>query len=234
MPHKNKSRFNRPQKKKGPSLEKALIDRSINLADGTVGNRSDRFEIKPIGNLPPTRIPRDFSHQGYWYKGTTELTALTTSTTVPVASSYNFKLSDLFNYTSYTGCFDQYSIVEVVFRLLPQNNVAATSGARPNTLISLIDHDDSSGITSIGQAQEYSSNMTTTGMVGHTRVVQPRFANAVYAGAFTSFGNIRGYIDAANASVQHYGVKIYAGQSQGQQYTYTVDCDYIVHFRDTH
>lgn len=233
MPHLHRKKTQK-RAKNNKQQYNLVLDRSKQLSDGTVGTAQDSFEFKAQTNTPPTRIPSNFARQCYWYKGTADLGTIATSTTVPTGATFSFKLSDLNLEPGLIALFDQYAIVQVTVRITPQINVGDTATVRSGLMVSVIDHDDSNGLLTLGQAQEYSSALTTSGLKGHTRVILPRIAGAVYSGAFTSFSNIRSYIDAGYPNVQHFGIKVYLSQSFGQIYTYNVDADYIVHLRDTH
>jgi hypothetical protein len=210
-----------------------LVDRSKQLSDQTVVSLQDRFELKPMSSVPPSRVPRNMARQSYWYRGTYVFPVASTSLTLNTPTVYNFKLSDL-PLAALQTVFDQYAIVEVVLRIIPQNNQDALSSTRVGPYVTVIDHDDGNFLTSISNAGEYSTALTTSGLIGQTRVVQPRVAIAAYSGVFTSFANTRTYIDCGSNTVVHYGIKAIFPPSFGQLYYYDVSADYIVHFRDTH
>jgi len=191
----------------------------------------DRFELKPVANGPPTSIPRNFSRQGYWLRSTVNATAIPTDTVVLTRIGYSFQLSDLPGVTQLTAVFDQYCIVAVVARIT-LSTPSFTTGEHPGRLCSVIDHDDHTALTTLGAAGAYPSCLETEGTVGHTRVIEPRFAAAAYSGTFTSYANTRGYIDSNSIGVQHYGLKLVADVSVGGSFVYSPTFEYIVHFRD--
>lgn len=204
------------------------------LGDNTILSLQDRFDSSQ-NQLVPSSIPKSIARQCYWYKGSYTLTQLVSSPSVPVAQSYTFNVAGLNDASSLSAVFDQYAIVAATVRIMPQDNFATSATNRPGTLISVIDHDDASGLVSLAQAQEYATKLETAGTIGHTRVLMPRVAAALYGGsAFTSYGNTRMYIDAASLSVPHYGVKAFASQSAGQAFVYDVVVELVVHWRDSH
>jgi len=210
----------------------SAIDRTRDLNDGTVGTPQDRFERKTVPG-PPTTIPKDFSRQGYWYRGSATLASMASSSVAPVSAGYSFSFSTLPLQNALSGVFDEYCIVQVTVRIMPSLTTNTTSSALP-ILQSVIDHDDANSLSSLTSAQEYGSLLETNGVVGHTRVIRPRVAVAAYSGSlFSAFANQRTYIDAASGTVPHYGLKLLATIAP-VTITYTVVAELIVHLRDTH
>lgn len=135
------------------------------------------------------------------------LTALSTSVTLETFTVFTTSLSALPQYVTFQALFDQYRIAEVEVWLIPRcaPNAATT---RPGLLTTLIDEDDNNLLTTVGSALEYQDAVTTSGSQGHYRRFVPHVADALYSGAFTSFGNRAApWIDVASPSVIHYGFK---------------------------
>jgi len=211
-----------------------LVDRTRTLGDSTVGSLQDQFELSKSAKGPPTIIPRDFSHQGYWVKGIVNFGNLVSSTLVAVNASLPVSISFLDDVTALTTVFDQYCVAGVIYRITPMTSDITSPSVFPGKLYTVIDHDDSSALPTIGAALEYSSVVSTNGYIGHTRLVEPRVAIAAYNGAFTGYANQRSYIDCASIGVQHYGLKVIADVSTGAAFTYTIEAEVFVHFRDSH
>jgi len=204
------------------------------MSDQAALSLQDQFERSSASTRVPVSVPKRIAKQGYWLRASYTGASLSSSTTVPTAVSLNFTLNSLNNVASYVGVFDQYAIVCAIVRIRAPDNAVASPSVTPGVLHSVIDHDDSSGLTSVGMAQEYSTHMSTPGYISQTRVIYPRIAIAAYSGAFTSFANVRSYVDAGNAGVQHYGLKILCEPSVGSAFTYSTEVELVVHFRDTH
>jgi hypothetical protein len=202
------------------------------LSDGTIVSLQDREEKKTIPSSPPTSIPRNFTHQGYWLKAGYFQSTLSNSTTVDTFSAINFQAGSINNFASFAAVFDTYCIVAAVVRIRPEQAQSTSSLSNPGLLITAIDHDDLTAVTS-SVMREYPSVLETEFTQGQTRVVYPRIALAAYTGSFNGYMNARGYIDTASGTVQHYGLKILVGQST---YLAQAECtvDLIVHFRDGH
>jgi len=63
------------------------------------------------------------------------------------------------------------------------------------------------------------------------RTLQPRVANALYSGAFTSFGQVKNqWVDMASQTVQHYGLKygIFAATTAATIYSTVIEVVYQV------
>jgi hypothetical protein len=139
-----------------------------------------------------------------------------TSATVPTFASANFKLSDLDQYASFTNVFDQYRIIciEAIIYAAPtaSGTVDSLLGSR---WLSVVDYDDSTNLTSVAAASDYTNAEMTTLQCGHFHSFRPHAAVAAYSGSFTSYANEQSpWLDAASANVQHYGIKIACETSQ--------------------
>jgi hypothetical protein len=88
--------------------------------------------------------------------------------------------------------------------------VSEAISLRQGQYYTVLDFDDSTALTSVAAAQDYSTCVTSPQSCGQYRHFKPRVAMAVYApSAFTSFGNISApWIDTSSSNVAHYGVKV--------------------------
>lgn len=132
------------------------------------------------------------------------------------ANSYSgksFTLQYLAQYATFTALFDQYRIdrIELTFRpVYNVNNFLASGTAGANQMqriYTVVDYDDDASPTTLQQLEEY-TNCKIHQYETFTISFVPHVANAVYSGAFTSFGNLRSpWIDCASSTVAHYGIK---------------------------
>jgi hypothetical protein len=150
-------------------------------------------------------------------------------------TTYTFSIA---NGNLSTGTFDQYRIKAVRFSVLPQNNAIGLVTNSTTTLVPflcVIDYDDASALGSAAAAEAYSNCVTLAPGESCSRVFCPRMAVAAYNGAFTGFANMEPqWIDAAYATVQHYGIKTWvpaatAGQTNLQ--TWQIIVEYAVELR---
>lgn len=153
--------------------------------------------------------PRVHSFKRTWYS---ENYYSTGSVTGAQGYGINFQFNMLPGYTDFTSLFDQYKIKKVVFSLIPKISEASLAlGATNNSALvnlhSAIDHDDSTAPTSINQLCQYESYKTTRGHNVHTRVLVPKIE--LSNGASTSTPKAYQWIDTADATVPHYGVKLW-------------------------
>jgi len=126
----------------------------------------------------------------------------TTSTVVVTYASQNFTLSQLDQVGSYTALFDQYRFDEIELWLTPRTELNL------GTLVSVIDYDDSTVLTTYASATDYQNALTAPLSMSHYRRFVPHAAVAAYSGTFVSFDNVTApWIDCASPSVQHYGFK---------------------------
>lgn len=114
-------------------------------------------------------------------------------------------LSSFGNATALSALFDAYRILQIVVRFYPAATPPSSGSEGP--FYTAIDYDDSS-TTLLTSLLEYDTLMIVQPGVYFERVFQPRVADALYSGAFTSFGQRKSpWVDAASSGVLHYGLK---------------------------
>lgn len=131
-----------------------------------------------------------------------------------VGYALSFQLSSAVNAADYTNLYDQYRIVAVEVTMMPAfsqvNVVAATQGR----LFTAIDYDDAATPSGPNVLRPYQNCMITNPWEKCVRTLVPRAADALYSGAFTSFGQQKmPWIDSASPSVQHYALKAWVENS---------------------
>jgi len=171
----------------------------------------------------------------------TTTNALITQASTVQSFTYNFNLTDLDNYTSFTNLFDQWRIDAVVFRVIPMQNalgLTTNSTTTLSRLYTVIDYDDATAIGLESTMRGNESCMLVPPGEGCSRTFRPRMALAAYQGAFTGYMNAQStWIDSNTPAVQHYGLKLLvtAGQvGQTQLQSWTIERDYHVSFRKVH
>lgn len=124
---------------------------------------------------------------------------------------FNFKLSDVAQYTSFQTLFDQYRIDEVQMIIRPTGQaqyIVGYANQKIPLLYTVLDYDDNTSPTGVSQLKEYANCQVSLYETVCVRFV-PHAATAAYSGAFTSFANVRPpWIDIAYPSILHYGVKM--------------------------
>jgi len=154
-------------------------------------------------------------------------------------AAYQFALSDLTDYTNWISVFDQYRIDEIQAVIRPLSTsvgLQIPTSIKPPLIYTVVDYDDATAPTTILELKQYSNcaiSLYET-VVVH---IKPHMALAAYSGSvFTSFANAQGqWIDAASASVPHYGIKIgIEGGDSGQVNLQVVDISvrYKVSFKN--
>lgn len=197
----------------------------------------DRAQTQEIsGMLPrvPDQVPisiradKVFSMWKAVDKGT-----FSTSTSVPTQLSYVFRLSDVNDATSLAAVFDEFTIRQVVFTILPLAIGSNTSAQAP--IESAVDVDDASVILASSQLAEFSTYAVT--MVGkpHVRVFRPQAVKPVYNGAFTAYSPLapNEWVDSTYTNTDFYALKVFSAISSTVQ-TYAVKCNYLLQFRRPH
>jgi len=188
--------------------------RRPNNKKGRRGNTTHRIQMyNKLFSALSQGVPRMNKYvpdnQVYRMTQTVEATAiLVTSLTLQTFFGRSFQLAFIDQAASWEAIFDQYKIEMIEYILLPRINSADGTVSNTGMVTTVIDYDDANNLTTVAQALDYTNAITGTGTSGHYRCLRPHVADAVYSGAFTSFGNASNeWVDCASATVQHFGVK---------------------------
>jgi hypothetical protein len=171
--------------------------------------------------------PLNYRDSVFWCDDSVDLsTNYTSGGTVFNAST--FQLTDCFTLPLFAALFDQYCIYDVKVRFMFE---FTNSGASPGEFLSAIDFDSATVPTGPGALENYSSFevMPITQGACQERFVKPCVTPFVFQSgvSVTSFTVARQWIDSADTSVPHFGIKYgIRGNTQaviGKTYlTYTV------------
>lgn len=185
-----------------------------------------------------TLVPRRIRQKVHNFTRSQYISAITQNPQTAVAMAFNFKLSDLTNYSEFTNLYDQYRIKAVAFEILP--NVTGNDG-NPNTsqillpfIHTAIDHNDSSAPT-IDAIMQYKNYKRTRSHLVHRRYFKPAVAsmnyNTVTTTSYTArFGQ---WIDTDDAATPHYGLKLFIdAPGPNQTLYYRVFVKYYLQFKD--
>jgi hypothetical protein len=186
------------------------------------------------GSNPPPFINK-YIPSNQPYRITQELNAgtiLTTSTTVPTFGATSFSVNSLDQISQLGAVWDQYKIEEIEVWLF-SNTMGASTGAQQGLVYSVLDYDDASNLSTIGQAEDYTNVVTMIPTDSIYRRFRPHVAVAAYSGTFTSFSNVEApWIDFASPNVQHYGLKLAATATAAAVSFYTLQVRYHLAFRN--
>jgi len=206
---------------------------------GLVNDSGIRLSFKGVQSL--TKMPQ-YAFRQLCYPSATTFTVSGTGATYSATTgvwspstsavsfwSLYFRFGDLPQASTTLGPLaDQYKIERVLVHILPSFNVSAG----PSSLINLpyftvADYDDSSVLTTINQAFEYQNCQVHEPYKKALIEIVPRIA--VPSG--TGFVNRPpDWIDMADQTVQHYGLKGAVGIQTGGC-SYTIVCEYHIRLR---
>lgn len=156
--------------------------------------------------------------------------AFTTSTSVPTMFSASISLSGLANQSKYVALFDEYRIEQAEIWLEPSIVMSPSVGSAQ--FGSVIDLDDANTPSQFGDVTGKQGAIVSETGTGHYHKWRPFVANALYSGAFTSFGSEPApWIDCASPSVQHFGVKAMVPAADGIARLYYYTIRVVVSFR---
>jgi hypothetical protein len=223
----SRKRNNTREKKRSSGLipkEVALLQR---IADSSLQQQTR--SVPRVPDIPFDRIRRD---KPYTFMISAAKNPFTTSTSIEVDATYSFALADLGSSAFVTGLFDSYRIIAVNVQFIPTSGAAMNAGS----IYTVIDYDDTT-ITSISALLQYETLQVMPTGSFLERTLEPRAAQALYSGAFSSFGQTFGghkgpWIDTASTGVAYYGVKVGASASTTAQ-TYNVVATYVLQARNS-
>jgi len=148
-------------------------------------------------------------------------TLVTTSTTLPVFASAYITLNSFPDYTSYTSLFDEYKCEQVEAWLEPSLIMSPSVGSC--MFYSAVDIDDANTPVAYADVSDRQGAIASETGTGHYHKWKPSVANALYSGAFTSYGSEPApWIDCASTTVQHYGLKAATNAADGVVRVYYV------------
>lgn len=178
-----------------------------------------------------TRQPRQTVHH---FKRTAFYNGLIAGSTLSdVSGGFIAQLNQVPNYTEFTNLYDMYRINGVRWRLSPRAN-SAEIGTNQGMikLFTAIDYDDI--VTpSLTDMLQYESLKVTRSDKEHVRYVKPRVSQAVYQTAVgTGYSSARGWIDCANTTVAHYGLKWLLQQLPAGNQSFDVQVTYYLSFKN--
>lgn len=172
-----------------------------------------------------------FEDQIFWVTDTAEVSTNYTSGG-SVFNAQTFQISDYFTLSSFAALFDQYCIYAVDCNFTFE---IANSGVTPGTFGTAIDFDSASVPTNYGTLENYQSYQATPITQGGTikRLVKPCVTPFVFQSGtlVTSFAVARQWIDCADTSVPHYGIK-YGAHGNTSAFTGRLYTRVIVGFRN--
>jgi len=127
-----------------------------------------------------------------------------------------FALADLAQVSTFSSLFDQYRIEKIRVHVRARSNaVSVFNTASPNaavpTMYMAIDRDDASAPAAVSDMMEYDSVFTIQGEEDAIITLVPSITPAVFSGgAFSGYSSSPSnahWIDLANTTVPHYGLK---------------------------
>lgn len=171
--------------------------------------------------------------------------AIQISGATAVLGAMAFTLQDCPQVSTFSSMFDQYRFEKVVLRVTPRNPAFSTfSLSSPNNLMPrisfVVDRDDASAPASTAALQEYDNCISITPYQGIDITLIPSLTPAIFGGGVFSGYSVeeagRRWIDIANPTVPHYGVKYGIPGLQvstSNSWTWDVELYYYVSFKNT-
>lgn len=131
-------------------------------------------------------------------------------------TNFTFALSDLANYTEFTGLYDQYKICGIKAVITPRFTETDYDKQCNTHLWSVIDYNDSGNLTSASNANEYSTCVQKPILKRHSRYFKPacqvlmNTTQATEPTAWIGMPKFNQWLPTANPDVKHYALKTFA------------------------
>jgi hypothetical protein len=221
--HNKTSRRNNRSQRGGKvvNLLNTLVEQNKTQVSGTVPRVPDpqRMMLSP--------------HRLFTMERSIALGAITPSTApLDTYGAYSIRLSDLPSNAELISTFDDYRFMQVEYIFTPtsDNNFSGS-------LVTVVDYDTSSAPTSLNDLLQYKSCQINEAGTTCIRRLTPRAADALYSGAFSSYGLVRSpWIATDSSGVFHYGLRWGIQGVTGQASNivlYNVWCRVVIQFRNT-
>ena len=182
--------------------------------------------------IPDVEYPILKRRKVYTFERSNQATTIVVQGTTPVDlfGALAFSLNQFPDFTEFTSLFDQYRISTIQLEFVP------TTGQNTGSpILTAIDYDDSTPVTSVGALLEYNTLMITSPGQFFQRTFNPKVSVATYQGiattAYSSMGGI--WIDAGYPAVQYYGLKYAAPFIAGVNYQVNVYVKAVIQCRNT-
>lgn len=186
-----------------------------------IARRTKRTFKRTARKRPVRKIFRPMAQKGiHFFKRTFILPTGPYSVSDSISlAGLNFQLASLPNYTEFTNLFDQYRINGVRVKIIFTKNESTTNTSVTTNLIPImgtcIDYDNASAPINVNEVLQYETARVHRMDKPIVRFLRPKVDQALYSGAFTSYGNMRTWIDSDSPTVQHYGLKWYTDGTGG-------------------
>jgi hypothetical protein len=200
-PKRSNTRNSRPGKRTTVKSTNRLIQKLIDL-----NIQQEQYPLPSSRDITFPMLKRNRTHPFVF----TSDAGLISAGTSGVSGAYTITLSNFPTATLFAGLFDAYMIKSV--KILFQNVSTLPSSGSYAPITTAIDYDDSTATVNLSDRD---TAMTVPAGKYFERAFVPRVAVALYGGStFSAFGQMKNeWIDTANPSVPHYGLKYTTGVS---------------------
>jgi len=182
---------------------------SSNTSSGTALRVRDADDLSRRPTAPDVnrmKMPKNIQTQVHWFSsGWSKSTALANNAITEFNQS--FALGDIQPAASLVALFDQYAIFAVYARIIVQTTAPIATTIPVYT--TALDFDNITNIANQLTLRGYSTSVTSPIGTVQERYIEPCNSPALYSGAvFTHFGQSRMWVDCANFTTPHYGLRL--------------------------
>jgi len=224
---------------RGNGVIQRLISDSSTTGKVSVTTFPDDVGRKPFNwSLGNVQIPRNFLKQIHWIRSTTRTSISISGSGTVTENNQSFTLAgNVADYANYISVFDQFCIHTVLVSITAPYMVGSASAGNsaPNfgRLLTAIDFDNVTNISTEAALMDYSSNKVATIIPGMNviRECQPCVDVSLYS---SGYGVGRFWVDSGSASSAiHYGVRVMtAGNNMSQTFGLDIITTVIAGFRN--
>jgi len=227
MPKKNRGKGQRS--KSGINAGKNEFIASSTSAGSAVRVRV-KDDVKRAATVPDIsriHMPKKLQTQIHWFSTSLQFTKVIASSGSLTEFNFGFSLGDTAISGGIAGLFDQYAIFAINLRYIIQ--VTNAGAAAIPTYTTAIDYDSIGNLGNIATLRGYSTACTSSIAEIQERYIEPCNAPALYSGStFTHYGTARMWVDNANVSTPHYGMRCMLQDMVGGTGNIVVECTYVI------
>ncbi len=186
--------------KRQTSVDTKVLAKLQGILEATESNaRGTKSAVPDVPRLRFRMKPFTFSRM-------TSGATLTATIGVPLATAITFSIDQVPSYTDFTNFFDQYRILQVHVTLSP-GQIGANS-----VVYSAIDYDDANTpITQSDLLERETCQISNSQILLQRDIVPSTLAQVYQSNVTTGYATkFRQWIDSANYSVPHYGLKLFS------------------------
>jgi hypothetical protein len=183
--------------------------------------------------VPTVWLNPRLTNQIYRFRQIVDQGSVNQSTSAVVLGGFGARLALLDQAATFAAMFDFYRIAFVKFKFRPIYTAQYAASNAPPILYTAIDYDSIAAPASLAAIRQYSTCKETRYDKDHVRCFKPKIAlGVVDTTGVVGAVSTTGWCDTADTNVFHYGLKYAITQGQVINFTYSVELEFFIEFKN--